>query len=642
MKKIFLLAIALVACGVAMAQSVSKTTSSQKADSTITFTIMDEVIVKNPMRFNRPETFTKVERETLEDSHRKNILPTLTEQVPGMMVTQRGMMGYGVSGGAAGGINLRGMQSGSGQVMVTVDCTPQYQGIFGHGLSDTYLSMIAEDVEVVRGPFSTVMGSNAMGGAVNIVTRTLKENTVENKIGLSAGSWGTLEAEAINMLRKGRLTSIVAAEYGRSDNHRENMGFEQWGGMAEVGFRLNANWGAFALGNVTHFNASQPGTVTAPMLEADQWITRGIAVMGLRNAYNNTSGWIKVYDSFGIHKINDGYAAVGGTPQTELFRSKDALAGVNAAQTFFRGNNKLTIGMDYQHIYGRAYYTNRETGEVVTTGRRGMQSTHTHSNEVAVYAEAHKSLLQWLEVDAGIRYDHHSVAGGEWVPKVGITTLPIAQNGNDASLRGVVSKGFRNPTTKDLFLYGSANNELLPERLWNYELAWSHSIRGGRLRYDVNVFTMKGDNLIQTIAVDGKQKNVNTGEISNQGVEVDVHYRLNKHWSLMTNHSWLHMKHAIVSTPEYKGYVGASMQYGKWSGNLGVLHLNNLITKLDAKGEADKKETFTLLNASLNYQLHKQLKLWIKGENLLAQRYQYIDGYPMPRATFMAGMEVAF
>ena len=639
MKKLLLLTTVLATCSGAMAQEAPKVTSSQKADSTTT--LMNEVVVSNPLRGRRAESITVVEREALEDSHRGSVLPTLTEMVPGAVVTQRGMMGYGVSGGAAGGINLRGMQSGSGQVMVMVNCIPQYQGIFGHGLSDTYLSMMAEQVEVVRGPFSTVAGSNAMGGTVNIMTRLLKEDKVESQIGLSAGSWGTLEAEAISMLKKGRLSGNVAAEYGRSDNHRENMGFEQWGGMAELGYELARHWSAFVRGDVTHFKASQPGAVTAPLLEADQWITRGMAVMGLRNAYNNTSGWIKVYDSFGIHKINDGYAAVGGTPQTELFRSKDALAGVNAAQTFFRGNNKLTIGMDYQHIYGRAYYTNRETGEVVTTGRRGMQSTHTHSNEVAVYAEAHKSLLQWLEVDAGIRYDHHSVVGGEWVPKVGITTLPIRKRGNYATLRAMVSKGFRNPTTKDLFLYGSANNELLPERLWNYELAWSHII-GDRLRYDVNIFAMKGDNLIQTMAVDGKQKNVNTGEISNQGIELDVNYKLNNHWSVTTNHSWLHMEHAIMSTPQYKGYVGANVQYGKWSGNVGVLHLNNLITKLDAKGEIDKKETFTLLNASVNYQLHKSLKLWIKGENLLAQRYQYIDGYPMPKATLRAGVGIKF
>lgn len=640
MIKIYLMVMALAVCGGARAQKADKATWSQKADSATT--LKHVVVASNPMRWRRPQSITEVGRETLEEQHRESVLPTLTERVPGAVVTQRGMMGYGVSGGAAGGINLRGMQSGSGQVMVAVDCIPQYQGIFGHGLSDTYLSMMAEMVEVVRGPFSTVLGSNAMGGVMNIVTRKLEKDTVESQIGLSAGSWGTLEAEAITLMRKGGLSGTVAAEYGRSDNHRENMGFERWGGMAEAGWVLSPNWRVFVKGDVTHFRASQPGAVTAPLLEADQWITRGMAVAGVRNAYSGTSGAIRVYDSFGFHKINDGYAAVGGVPQTELFRSKDALAGVNAAQTLFLGKNRTTVGLDYQHIYGRAYYTSRETGEVVTTGRRGMQSTHTHSNEVAGYVETHHEVRGWLELDAGIRYDHHSVAGGEWVPKVGITTLPIRRRGNYASLRGMVSKGFRNPTTKDLFLYGSANRELLPERLWNYELAWSHSMDEGRLRYDVNVFAMKGDNLIQTVAVDGKQQNVNTGEVSNQGIELEAAYKLNRHWTLATNHSWLHMEHTILSTPRYKGYVGADVRYGRWSGNVGVLHLNGLTTRLGNGGEGDKRESFTLLNACVNFRATSALKLWMRGENLLAQRYEYIEGFPMPRATVMAGAAIRF
>lgn len=38
----------------------------------------------------------------------------------------------------------------------------------------------------------------------------------------------------------------------------------------------------------------------------------------------------------------------------------------------------------------------------------------------------------------------------------------------------------------------------------------------------------------------------------------------------------------------------------------------------------------------------KQLQLWVKGDNLLAQCYEINAGYPMPRATFMAGVNVSF
>lgn len=588
-------------------------------------------------------TVSGINRETLEEQHRQSVLPTLTEMLPGTLATQRGMMGYGVSGGAAGGINIRGLQSGNGQVMIMINCIPQYQSVFGHGLSDSYLSMIADGVQVIRGPYSTIAGSNAMGGVINISTRTQEQNGTKSHIDLSAGSYGTVQAEAINMVKKGKFSSTVTAQYGRSDNHRPNMGFEQYGGSIDFGYKLNKSWSLFAQTVLTHFNASQPGTQASPMLEADQWITRGTAMVGVKNSFDKLNGRIVAYDNFGIHKINDGYAMNGGKPQSEFFRSKDALAGVNITENlYFIKGNKTTIGLDYQHIYGRAYYTSRETGEVVTTGKRGMQSTHTHSNEVACYIDTEQDLTFWLRLNAGIRYDHHSVTGGEWVPKVSLTFDPIHRPKNYGSIRASVSKGFRNPTTKDLFLYGSANQELLPEKLWNYELSWTHSLGSNGLMYGLNIFKMNGDNLIQTIAVDGKQKNTNTGEISNQGIEFSLEYKVNEHWSLNTNHTYMHMDNPIISTPEYKGYLGASMRYSKWSATVGLLHLNGLYTQVGVIDQADKKETFTLLNAGINYQVLKELKLWVKGENLLAQSYQYIEGYPMPHATFMAGIGVYF
>ena len=59
-------------------------------------------------------------------------------------------------------------------------------------------------------------------------------------------------------------------------------------------------------------------------------------------------------------------------------------------------------------------------------------------------------------------------------------------------------------------------------------------------------------------------------------------------------------------------------------------------------GEQERQEHFTLLNAMLQYALPCHTHLWVRGENLLAQRYQINDGYPMPKATFMAGCSVDF
>ena len=67
--------------------------------------------------------------------------------------------------------------------------------------------------------------------------------------------------------------------------------------------------------------------------------------------------------------------------------------------------------------------------------------------------------------------------------------------------------------------------------------------------------------------------------------------------------------------------------------------INGLYT---AVGDNETKENFCLLNATVNYTLTKSVGLWLRGENLLAQRYEINLGYPMPRATFMGGVNINF
>ena len=585
-----------------------------------------------------PMTVTVIDRKTLTEQHQTSVLPTVMQQVPGLLVTSRSLVGYGVSTGAAGGISLRGLAGGSGQMLVLIDGHPQYNGVYGHPISDSYQTLMAERVEVLRGPASVLYGGNAMGGVLNIVTRQRPtgQDGVTTHLTVGAGSYGTIQAEASNQVRSGKFSSTVAAQYGRTDNHRPHTGFEQYGGYVKIGYDFSPHWNVYADLDLTHFNASNPGTVSQPKLENDQWITRGAASLVVANRYDRTSGALSVYDNFGRHKINDGYNADGGTPQTDLFRSKDAVAGVSWYQSLAIGdlasatNGRLTVGIDYQHIYGRAYYTNRETGEVVTTQRRLMQSAHSHENEVAGYVDYRQDLTRWLTIDAGLRYDHHSTAGGEWVPQIG-AVVRLAEQGE---LKAMVSKGFRNPNTREMYMYGTANHDSLrAERLWNYELSWRHRLGG--FSYGANLYYIKGDNMIQTVA----GKNVNTGEIENYGVELDAAYNIGSHWALTTNHSLLHMWHPIVAAPTYKGFIGANYYDNRWTVVAGLQYISGLYT---AVGNAEQKENFWLLNASVSYAATKALSVWVRGENLLAQKYEFNLGYPMPRATFMSGVSIAF
>lgn len=574
-----------------------------------------------------PMTVTVIGRETLTEQHQPSVLPTVMQQVPGLFVTSRSMMGYGVSTGAAGGINLRGITGGAGQLLVLIDGHPQYNGVYGHPISDSFQTLMADRVEVLRGPASVLYGSNAMGGVLNIVTRSIREDGVKSSVNLGAGSYGTVQAEASNQVRSGKFSSTVSAQYGRTDNHRPRMGFEQYGGYLKLGYDITEHWNAYADADITHFNSSYPGAVSSPMYGADQWITRGVVSAAVENHYNRTSGALSVYSNFGRHKIDDG-SADPTTPTQRFFRSKDALTGISWYQSaqLFEGN-RLTVGMDYQHIYGNAYYTSKQTGEVLDTPNK--QSGKSHRNEIAGYVDFRQDLARWLTIDAGLRLDHHSVTGTEWIPQAGIVVRLI----ETGEIKAMASKGFRNPTMRERYLYPPSNEELEPERIWNYELSWRHSL--GAFHYGANLYYIKGDNMIQTV----NRKNVNTGEIENYGAELEAEYRIDSHWSVNTNHSLLHMEHPVIAAPTYKGFLGANYNCCRWTVVAGLQYISGLYT---AVGDQEQKEDFCLLNASVTYNVAKGLSLWLRGENLLAQSYEINLGYPMPRATFMVGINWNF
>ena len=617
----------MLMCGMMTAVTIAQTVDSLALKEVVVTGTRNATDVRH-----LPMTVTVIDRGLLTADHQMSVLPTVMREVPGLFVTSRSMMGYGVSTGAAGGINLRGITGGAGQLMVLIDGHPQYQGIYGHPISDSYQTLMAERVEVLRGPASVLYGSNAMGGVLNIVTRQAKQDGVHTNIQLGAGSYGTVQAEASNQVRSGKFSSTVSAQYGRTDNHRPRMGFEQYGGYLKLGYDLNDHWNAYIDANLTHFNASYPGATDKPMYEADQWITRGVVSAAIENHYGKTSGALSVYSNFGRHKIDDG-SADPTKPTARYFRSKDALTGISWYQSaqLFEGN-RLTVGVDYMHIYGNAYYTSKQTGEILDTPNK--QSGRSYRNEIAGYVDFRQDLTEWLTVDAGIRFDHHSITGTEWVPQAGIVVRPIATG----EIKAMASKGFRNPTMREMYLYPPSNTDLEPERIWNYELSWKHRLEDG-LTYGVNLFYLKGDNMIQQMQVDGKPRNVNTGEIENWGFEVEAKYPLGSYFDIRANGSYLHMKNKIIAAPEGMGYIGIDYHQGKWLATFGLQDFENLYT---AVGANETKEGARLLNASVTYAATRNLSLWVRGENLLAQKYEINLGYPMPRATFMGGLNINF
>lgn len=581
-----------------------------------------------------PMTVSVVGRPQLEASQQTSVLPVLNSQVPGFFSTSRGVMGYGVATGASGQMSLRGI-GGPAQaalpttgLLVLIDGHPQYMGLMGHPIADAYQTMMAERVEVLRGPASVLYGSNAMGGVINIVTRKMQEDGIRTNINIGAGAYGSVQTEATNRIRKGRFSSTVTASYNRTDGHRADMAFEQYGGYAKLGYDFTDNWKVWDDVNVTRFNATNPGSVMKPYIDNDQRITRGMTSFALENHYEKTSGALSFFYNWGDHWINDGYQP-GGEPLQYRFNSNDQMLGVSWYQSIqlFQGN-RLTVGADYFHFGGEAWNQFFD-GHRETSADKSL-------NEVAGYVDFRQDIAAWLTLDAGARVDYHSQTGTEFIPQVGLA-FHLPEN---AEIKAMASKGFRNPTIREMYMFPPQNPDLKPEKLWNYELSFSQRLMDNRLSYGLNVFYINGENLIIRLPNPNGSGmlNQNSGEIENWGAEANVGYQFNPVWSVMANYSWLHMENPVLASPEHKLYGGVNFRKGRWSASTGIQYVKGLYTDLDAA----TKENFVLWDMQGSFKATNYLSFYVRGENLLAQRYEINAGYPMPKATFMGGVNINF
>lgn len=396
---------------------------------------------------------------------------------------------------------------------------------------------------------------------------------------------------------------------------------------------MTDNWSMRGDVNVTHFNASYPGPVGAPLLDGDQRITRGMTSLAVDNRYERTSGAVSFFYNWGNHWINDGYTpSAGEGPQDDRFNSRDNMMGVSVYQSIllFKGS-RITLGLDWFRYGGHAW-SEYVSGENIGTT---SELVNKHEDELAGYIDFRQDIGSWLTFNAGLRADHHSRVGLEWVSQAGLAFhLP-----HDMELKTSASKGFRYPIIREMYMFPPQNPDLKPESMWNYEVAFSQRLMDGQFTYGVNLFYIDGKNLIVTAPNPNGSGmlNQNSGEIENAGVEVQAAYRISRSWSVDGNYSYLHMKNPVIAAPEHKLYAGAVFSHGRWNVSTGIQYINGLYTSV---GKVETKENFVLWNLRASYRTLDWLDIWARGENLLAQKYEINAGYPMPGATAMFGFNV--
>jgi iron complex outermembrane receptor protein len=584
-------------------------------------TLIDEVVVTGTKtqvsRNNVPLTVSVVTGKQVEESSESALLPVLSEQVPGVFVTERGITGFGVATGAAGGITIRGVGGNPNtQVLILLNGNPQFMGIMGHPLPDAYIASDVQRVEVIRGPASALYGSNAMGGVINIITKEQTREGLGANARIMYGSYNTQKYMANAGFKRKGFSALASFNHDHTDGHRDSSDFTINNGYADLGYEINSKLNLKANLSLANYDATDPGQENAnPGNTID--ITRGMGSFSLNNKFDKTSGSANFFYNFGEHNITDG------------FHSNDRNFGAILYQSLslFKGNT-VTLGADYK-LYGGMAENNK-----VMDGK-GIVFTDTTVQEIAGYANMQQVIFDKLMINAGIRLENNSGYGTEPIPSVGLAYSPISTT----TFKATVAKGFRSPTIRELFMWGTANASLEPERMINYEVGVLQKLHKNKISLELTLFKSKGNNMIKAITNEGVTKYQNTGSFSNLGLEFAGVYTPFANLSFRANYTFIHMDQPIIATPEHMVNLSGSYAWKNLAFTLSAQSVQNLYLTVSP---VEEMESYTLLNTKIAFKINKYVDVFVKGENLTNTKYTINAGYPMPGFLIFGGVNLHY
>ena len=611
--------------------------SSQELKDT---TSLQELLVTAPVKIDvalTPLDVTVVTSKEIEKSTESSLLPILQNHVPGLFVSERGMEGYGVSGGAAGTVNIRGVGNGN-KVLFMIDGMPQWAGMFGHSNADTYVANGVERVEVVKGPSSILYGSNAMGGSVNIITKRQRHDGFTGKARAMFGSYYTSKFNLMTGYKKDKFSAVLAGQLDRSNNNRPGSDFWLANEYLQLQYSASTHWNVGSNVDMTQSTANNPGTIQEPLENMWTNIFRGTAQLYANNNYEKVHGGVQAYINWGKHKLDDGNSP-GKAENNYLFNLTDYNMGFSIFETINPWEaNDLSVGVDFQHWGGHIWNTPKENVyNPSTDGEFNASEARHHENEIAGYVMMQQGFIHdILSLNAGVRLQHNSQYGNIWVPQAGFIIRPVDQS----EIKFSFSKGFRSPNIRELYLYRPANADLKPEYLLNYELSYRQTVCNGKLNFGVALYFIDGKDMIQTQMSDGRPLNVNTGKFKNKGFELDATWQFLPNWQIYGGYAYLHTdNNNVLYAPKNKFDLSLAFNIGNFEFTLE----NNNIWSLN-NGNPEKRENYSLVNfrGAYTYPSKVPVTLFVKLDNIFDKKYEVVYGCPMPGITVMGGVEFQF
>lgn len=509
--------------------------------------------------------------------------------LPGLFVQRSGDFGRS-------DLDIRGLGQNGRRIAVLVNGRPEKMGLYGCAVTHAFPLDNVERIEVIKGPASVLYGGEAMGGAVNIITRR-PERRSETQLQLSYGSFRTSQLNLQQGGKNGRLRYMVTYDRRRSDGHLENSGYQGDALTARFDWELAPALDLTLQGKYFSGDKHEPGTVEMPLATAWNDYRRGAVDMSLNGSGDRDEWSLRLYRNFGTHRFSDGWD------------STDFTNGALARWTTRRlRNNVLLAGGDYRYFGGRS--NNFPRGEW-------------HKSEGSLFVHDDWLPSASVVVSAGARLQIDSLYGSEFCPQAGLVWHATPS----LSARLQASKGFRSPQLNELYMFPPANPDLEPERTWSYEagVEWRPAARWS---IDADVFLMRGSNLIETRPNPNPGNRyifLNTGRFDFRGVEVGLRANPFDPLTIEISHAFLDPGVHTSGRPGHKWDGIIRFRSRRLDVQLQGQQVNTYFA-----GENSQKPipSYFLLNGRLVGKFVRNLDLIVDVNNVLDEEYVLYGEFP--------------
>jgi iron complex outermembrane receptor protein len=506
-------------------------------------------------------------------------------------------------GGVQADISIRG--SSFGQTLVLVNGLRMNDVQSGHHNMDVPLPLESVSrVEVMRGAGSTLYGSDAVGGVVNMITEP--PTFSEIRLRAAVGNFGVNQ-------QSGSMTGIIG-------KLSEQLSFSR---DFTSGFRDDRDYRSLALASTTNWRGSHLTLALSDRpFGADQFY-------GNYNSWERTKSWFasarqqlneKTEASFAFRRHTDLFVLYRDRPQ--VFTNRHA---VESYQGAVRRREDLSTNT-------RLFYGAEVVADTIDSNNLGSHSRVRSAGYVSFDARAFKR----FSFTAGLRDEIYGSFNHEFSPSVSAGYW-LSQR---FKLRAGASRAFRLPTYTDLYYHDPANIGspfLRPEKAWSYEggLDWNSA---GRVRGDLTVFHRRERDVIDYVRNNPADiwRATNFQSLQFTGVEASVTTKLSSNQTVDFRYTGLKGVHELpvgVQTKyvfNYPSHTGIISWQGTHRGFMARTRVGAL-----RRVERDPYAIWDLYLARTAGRLNPFLQL----TNISNTAYQEIPGVVMPGRAVIVGVQ---